>query len=690
MTKTADCLIEIHAEELPPKAQQGLADALCQQVTERLQKLNVTFGETECFASPRHLAVIIHDLAAQQPDQVVERRGPAVSAAFDKEGKATKACEGFARSLNITPQELMTLKTEQGEWVGYQQAVKGQSVTALLPDIVEQSIQALPIAKRMRWGDSNVEFVRPVHSVILLYGNEVVDATILGCKAGRTTAGHRFLGETMLKIEAPDQYEKMLEQEGKVIASFAKRKEKVKESVLACLEKTTKQGHAVMGDALLNEVTSLVEYPVGLCGTFDEDFLKVPKEVLISAMQDHQRYFPVVDKQDKLLPYFVTVSNIKSKNPEQVIHGNERVLRARLADAKFFYDSDQHERLSARVERLKDIVYQAKLGTLHDKAVRLSKLGKHIAKQLGANEAQAESAGLLAKADLVTSMVGEFPELQGVMGEYYALHDGEPKEIAIAIREHYLPRFAGDNLPASRLGLALAIADRLDLLVGSFSIGQIPTGDKDPYGLRRAALGLVRLLVESKAALDLRELIQYSIQLYQAKADIAEPVLHFTRERMRAWYQDQAVTPDVFAAVAALDVTNLLDFHKRIHAVQAFKKLGEAEALSAANKRVSNILAKYQEKMQANAINPEYFDDGVEKELAHQLDLKNQEILRLCQTGEYDNVLLTLAALRKPVDDFFDKVMVMDERRERRENRILLLTRLREMFLRVADIALLQ
>ena len=696
MMKYADCLIEIHTEELPPKSQKKLADAFLQQIIERLQKENLAFTSAQLFVTPRRLAVMVTALADAQPDQIIERKGPALSAAFDKDGVASKACEGFARSCNVTPKELLTIKNDQGEWVGFKLAVQGKKIAELLPSIVEQAAVSLPISKRMRWGSSSVEFVRPVHSVILMYGNKVIQADILGCHTGDVTQGHRFMADVKLKITSPADYENILEKDGKVIADFTKRRELIRVAAEQCLEKELgSKGKVFITDELLDEVTGLVEYPVALCGQFDKEFLSVPKEVLISSMQDHQRYFPVVDANGDLLPYFITISNIKSNKPEQVIHGNQRVLRARLSDAKFFFETDMHEHLSDRVERLKDIVYQAKLGSLYDKAERLSKLTVYIGEKIGVQTQDAKSAGLLAKADLVTNMVGEFPELQGVMGGYYARHDGESDDVVSALREQYLPRFAGDALPASKSGRALAVADRLDLLVGSFGINQIPTGDKDPYGLRRAALGVVRILIESQLDLDVNDLLKFALSNYQTNAKIENvetnaQVMNFIRERLRAWYQDQGVTPDVFASVAALDVTNLFDFHQRILAVQAFKKLHEAEALAAANKRVSNILAKYQEKMHAQVVDPAIFEEAVEKELAHALELKNGEIIRLSQAGQYAEVLLQLASLRKPVDDFFDKVMVMTEDRPRRENRILLLTRLRNMFLQVADIALLQ
>lgn len=696
MMKFADCLFEIHTEELPPKAQMKLSAALRQALMERFSKENIAFDAMKAFATPRRLALLIEKLADAQPDQVIERKGPALAAAFDQSGQPTKACEGFARSCGVSVADLTQVKTEQGAWMVCRQAVKGKSIMELLPALLEQAVSTLPIAKRMRWGSEDVEFARPVHSVVLLYGKKIVPATMLGCKASNVTSGHRFMADKKIKLTSAGEYEAVLMKQGKVMADFAKRRELISQQVEASVNETVgKKAQALLSEDLLDEVTGLVEYPVALCGQFDEAFLRVPKEVLISAMQDHQRYFPVVNQQQALLPYFVTISNIKSKKPQQVIHGNERVLRARLSDAKFFFDTDKQEKLFARVAMLKDIVYQAKLGTLHDKAERLAKLSAFIATKLGMNKAHAERAGLLAKADLLTNMVGEFPELQGVMGEYYARHDGENEEVALALREQYLPRFAGDAVPESKLGAVLALADKLDLLAGSFGINQIPTGDKDPYGLRRAALGVVRILVALGMELDLRSVLKEAVNGYHdtvkfENQDAVGAMLNFIRERMRAWYLEQNIAPDVFSAVVTLDVTSLHDFHQRVLAVQAFKNRQEAESLAAANKRVSNILAKYQETLQSQVINPAYFDEAVEKELARQLELIQGEVTSLSQAGQYNEVLLRLASLRKPVDDFFDKVMVMTDDKPRRENRILLLTRLRNLFLQVADIALLQ
>lgn len=694
MKQHDDFLVEIHTEELPPKNLLKLADAFAQHIKERLQKADLKFVDIKAFAAPRRLAVMVKELAATQPEQVVERKGPALSAAFDANGNPTQACVGFARSGGVEVKDLATIKNAQGEWVGFTQHVPGKTVKELLPPIIEQSLTALPIAKRMRWGDSDAQFVRPVHSIIMLFGDDIIEATLFGCKSGRVTRGHRFHAPDWITIPVASAYPSLLATEGHVIVDIAERRQRIRDDAIACMQKKLDtEAEVVLSDDLVNEVTGIVDWPTALCGTFDAEFLQVPKEVLISAMQDHQRYFPVVDKKGKLLPYFIAISNIQSHDPARVIHGNERVLRARLSDAAFFYHADQKERLDARIDILKGIVFQAKLGTLYDKAERISKLAAFIAKKIGANAEFAARAGMLAKTDLTTNMVGEFPELQGVMGCYYARHDGEPDDIAIAMQEQYKPRFAGDTLPQNSIGQALALADRLDTLIGAFGINQIPTGDKDPYGLRRAAVGVLRILIENKINLDLHEALMFAVSTYTfslENKEAVQQVLTFLQERLRAWYQEQGVSADVFAAVAALGIANPLDASARIKAVQAFKKLSEAENLSVANKRVSNILAKYADAIDAKTIDPAFFENAAEKELAQQLEKKRAQIERLSQSGQYDEVLLQLTELRKPIDDFFDQVMVMTEDKSRRENRLLLLSKLRSLFLQVADIALLQ
>ncbi|MBX3708339.1 MAG: glycine--tRNA ligase subunit beta [Gammaproteobacteria bacterium] len=692
--KSNDFLVEIHTEELPPKAILKLAEAFCEQIKEELQKAGFLFDDVKFFATPRRLAVLVKSLAASQPDQVIERRGPALSAAFDAQDNPTQACIGFARSCGVSPAALIKIKNHQGEWVGYRQQVVGKSVVELLPEIMERTARALPIPKRMRWGDNDAQFTRPIHSVIMLYGDNVVEGKILGYSAGRVTRGHRFHAPDWFTLMHAAEYESLLREEAYIVADFESRRSDILNATRASVELEFRfNALALVDNELLDEVTGLVEWPNALIGNFDKEFLVLPPEVLISSMQDHQRYFPIMDKHRQLLPHFVMISNIKSHDPKRVIHGNERVLRARLSDAAFFFAIDKKESLEQRIGRLKGIVFQAKLGTLHDKAERISQLAAFIAEKIQVNAVSAAHAGLLAKTDLTTNMVSEFPELQGVMGYYYARNDGLSDDIAIAIKEQYMPRFAGDELPQNPIGQVLALADRIDTLVGAFGIHQIPTGDKDPYGLRRAAIGVIRILVEKNISLDLKQALEFAVSTYSVKLDnhdVISQILNFVQDRMRSWYQEQGVTTDVFASVAALGVTDPLDVHERIKAVQAFKKMSEAETLSIANKRVSNILAKYVDVIDAQSIDQQFFENAAEQELAQQLETKSKVIASLSESGKYDEVLLTLVELRKPVDNFFDQVMVMTEDKPKRENRILLLKKLRALFLQVADIALLQ
>ena len=686
--KSDDFLVEIHTEELPPKALRRLGESFLAEIKTRLDKMGLHYREAHYFATPRRLAVVVKKLTAKQADSTIEKKGPAWEAAFDKEGKPTPACMGFAKSCGVTPEQLITLKTAQGTWVGYQQAVSGKTVQEILPDIVRQAVTALPIPKRMRWGSGSVEFVRPVHSVILLYGNDVIDAEVLGCRTNRLTQGHRFHSKGWVSITKPAQYAKTLEKKY-VLADFMQRKEKIRAAALAVIKE-----QVLIQEDLLDEVTGLVEWPVAICGSFDPAFLVVPSEALIAAMQDHQRYFPVLDPQKKLLPFFVTISNIESRDINSVIAGNERVLRARLSDAAFFFMEDKKRKLMDRVEDLKHSIFQAKLGTLYEKSQRVSALAAHIAKKIHADEEQAARAGLMAKADLTTQMVGEFPELQGVMGYYYAKHDGENDALAQALNEQYLPRFSGDQLPATALGQAVALADRIDTLVGIFGINQIPTGDKDPFALRRASLGVLRTLIEKKLNVDLRELVEFAAKNYAGKLEnpaVVKQVLDFVFERSKPWYQDQGISIDVFSAVAALNISNPYDIDLRIQAVQHFKQLPEAASLSIANKRVSNILAKSDSTIHSQQhINTQLFEHDAERALVAKLAEKQKTVSTFSAQHDYTEVLTQLAGLREPVDNFFDNVMVMAEDKGRRENRLLMLKQLRELFLNVADIALLQ
>ncbi len=687
MSDQSDFLVEIQTEELPPKALLRLGKAFHAEIEERLRKAELKFTDSTFFATPRRLAVLVNNLTAKQNDAIVERKGPAIESAFDKEGKPTQACVGFARSCGTTPEQLITIKNPSGSWVGFQQKVTGKHVQELLPVIVQQALMALPIPKRMRWGNFSTEFVRPVHSVIMLFGDDIIHAEILGCQSGRKTRGHRFLSKGWIEIKNPKDYAAKLKK-GFVLADFMQRKEKIRKAAYAINPQVNIQ------EDLLDEVTGLVEWPVAICGHFDEKFLEVPQEALISAMQDHQRYFPVMDKNDRLLPQFVTISNIESTDEKQVIAGNERVLRARLADAAFFFEKDKKQTLESRIPVLKNIVFQAKLGTMYEKAQRLSHLAEYIAKKIGANSDEAKQLGLLAKTDLTTELVGEFPELQGIAGYYYAhLVDGISKEIAKALLEQYRPRFANDNLPQTSLGKALAIADRIDTLIGVFGINQQPTGDKDPFGLRRAAIGVLRILIEGKHNLDLRDVLQFALTHYSIQLEnhnVIEDVLNFILERLKPIYQEQGIASDVLAAVAALNITIPYDIHCRIQAVQSFKSLSEAESLSIANKRVSNIIAKYENEIALQDIDEKLFELDAERILAAKLKEQQSAAMTLSKAAKYQELLSQLAHLREPVDNFFDQVLVMTEDKSRRENRILLLKKLRELFLHVADIALLQ
>lgn len=688
--KNDDLLIEIHTEELPPKALRRLAENFLQEIKTRLDKLPLHYRGAEFFATPRRLAVLIKKLDAKQKDTLVERKGPSLEAAFDKEGKPTPACIGFAKSCGVTTDQLIKLQSHQGEWVGYQQHVAGKTVQEMLPNILQQALAALQIPKRMRWGSGSAQFVRPVQSVILLYGNEIIDAEILGCRTNRLTRGHRFHSKGWVSIAKPSSYLKTLERKY-VMADFQKRKEHIRQLAEEAIAKHPSL-QVVINDNLLDEVTGLVEWPVAVCGHFDENFLKVPPEALIAAMQDHQRYFPVIDQHKKLTPYFIAISNIESKNKQGVIAGNERVLRARLSDAAFFFETDKKIKFSERVNDLKSIIFQAKLGTLFEKSQRVAHLAKVIAKKIHADENKAERAGLLAKVDLTTQMVGEFPELQGVMGFYYA-RENEDETIAQALNEQYMPRFSGDELPVSTLGFILALADRIDTLVGIFGINQIPTGDKDPFGLRRAALGILRILIEKKLNLNLQDLLSSAAHQLQGKLenkDTVKNVLDFIFERLKPWYQDQGISADVFASVASVKNTNPYDFHLRIQAVQAFKKLPEAESLSVANKRVSNILAKSNGTLDSADVDEKLFEQDAERILVKKLAEKREAVSDFSMKGNYTQALTELAELRQPVDDFFDHVMVMTDDQARRANRLIILNQLRELFLNVADIALLQ
>jgi glycyl-tRNA synthetase beta chain len=693
MAKHADFLVEIHTAELPPKALLNLAEHFLAGITSRLTKLELKFGEATFYATPRRLAVSIKKLAATQPDINTERRGPATNAAFDATGNFTQAALGFARSCGVEPAQLITITNAQGSWLGYQQVTPGKTCQELLPAVVQQALAALPIPKRMRWGSRDIEFVRPVFSALMLYGKEIITADILGCVTSNLTRGHRFHSKGWCKITSAKSYLPTL-QKRYVIADFATRRSLILQQANTLVkQKLGEHAEIIFNESLLNEVTGLVEWPVAILGHFAEDFLNLPAEALISVMQDHQRYFAIREPNGKLLPHFITISNIASSDEARVVAGNERVLRARLADANFFYAADRKQSLNTRAAKLAEIIFQAQLGTLADKTQRVTQLATVIASQIGVDENDARRASMLAKADLVTAMVKEFPELQGIMGCYYARLDGEKTAVANALKEHYLPRYSGDELPESLLGATIAIADRIDTLVGIFGINAAPTGDKDPYALRRAALGILRIIIGKKIVLDLRELIALSVSSYADKLsnpNTGEQVLTFLLERFKPWYGELDISPDVLAAVLAMNITQPFDFHRRVHAVQDFKKLPEAAALSVANKRVSNILAKEKSNLAMGVVNENLFEHPAEKALATAIAAQRERVIALVAAGDYTGGLQQLASLRTSVDDFFDQVLVMADNQAVRENRLLLLKQLRELFLYIADIALLQ
>ncbi len=682
-----DLLIEIGTEELPPKQLNKLCATLSANLQTGLKKAGLSFGQVKTFATPRRLAISIEDLPTAQPSHIVEKRGPALKAAFDAEGHPTLACLGFANACNTSVDQLLTQETEKGAWIFFRQEQPGALTTQLLPNILTQALQQLPIAKPMRWGQHDTTFIRPVHWIVLLLGQEIIDTKILGHKASNQTYGHRFHHPEAMIIPQPKDYERLLKESGFVLADYEARKQAIRKQI----EKVTaNKGQAVIDEDLLDEVNSLVEWPVALLGEFDAQFLEVPAEAIMTAMQTHQKYFPVVDANQQLLPYFVTVSNIASKDPARVKNGNQRVIRARLADAQFFFHTDLKHRLESRLEALKKVIFQQKLGTLFDKSQRIAHLAEYLAQQLGANTEQAERAGFLAKADLVTAMVGEFPELQGVMGYYYALKDGEKEAVALAVREHYQPRFSGDVLPTSIIGCLVSIADKIDTIVGLFGIKQPPSGEKDPFALRRAALGVLRIFIEKQLPLDLHALLNKAALGYGTlliNPSVVPQTFDFMMERLRAWYLDRGIAAEVFSAVLARTPTSALDFHHRIQAVQHFQSLPEAQALAAAHKRVSNILKDPDGEWRNHPINPTLLTEAAEHHLLAAMEQKNKEVEPLFRKAQYTEVLTHLAALRAPIDEFFNKVMVMVEDERLRNNRLALLYQLQQLFLQVADIS---
>lgn len=689
---TQDLLIELGCEELPAKHLKKWQAAWIAEIEKELEVAHLDFVDIQGFITPRRMALLITDLSTQQPSQLITRKGPSKQAAFDSNGNPTKAAIGFAESVGTSVDKLSFHEEGKGSWLVYQQQTEGKKAKELLPAILEKSLSQLPMGKRMRWGDSEETFSRPIHWIVLLLDHEAIHTTLFGIKSSNVTYGHRFLAPAPITIPTPKDYEALL-LKAYVVADFEKRQEKIIKE-MEVLEKEHRLIRFI-DLHLLDEVTGLIEWPAVLWGSFDPAFLKIPNEALMSSMQVHQKCFPVFDETG-LLPHFLIVSNIQSKNKAAVIEGNECVMKARLADAAFYDEIDKQQTLLHRREALKHVRYQQNLGTLWDKTERLSKLAKSIAKTINADPDHSARAALLCKSDLLTQMVGEFPELQGIMGYYYAKHDQESNDVARAIFYHYYPRVANDALPATPEATAVALADRLDTLAGLFALGHQPTGDKDPFALRRQALGMMRILIEKEIDLDLNDFLReamngYADLLPKSKVHKTQPILEFCFERLKTWYHDQGVTAKVFAAVYDTEkTTNPLDFDYRIQAVTDFATLPEAESLAAANKRVYNILSKNEMLLSLDlTLDKKLLLENSEKNLAQSLLQKETETDDFLKVKAYTKALKNLATLKDAIDLFFTEVMVMVDDEKIRDNRLKLLQRLRNLFLKIADISLL-
>lgn len=682
-------LFELGCEELPPKSLKNLRDALKAETVKGLKDAGLAFDEILAYAAPRRLALKIVGVDAAQADTQKRFDGPAVQAAYDAEGKPTKALEGFMRGQGITADQVSTFQAGKVEKVCYLKDVKGQSLDALLPQILQAALDNLPIAKRMRSAASRTEFVRPVKWVLLLKDDQVIEASIQDHQASNISYGHRFHAPQAITLAHANDYLDALRQ-AKVIADFAERQAIIDEQVKTLADEVN--AIAIVPADLRDEVTALVEWPVALRASFEERFLAVPQEALITTMQDNQKYFCLINQDNKLQPYFITVSNIESKDPSQIIEGNEKVVRPRLSDAEFFYLQDQKQPLASRKEKLANMVFQAQLGTLWDKSSRIAKLAVALSAVTGAQAADSEKAALLAKCDLTSELVGEFPELQGIAGTYYARLEGENHEVAEALGEQYLPKFAGDVLPQTKTGTTLALADRLDTLVGIFGIGQAPTGSKDPFALRRSAIGILRLVIENNLDISIEQLVDFALDAYAAvipdHAKTRQDAANFLEGRYRAKYEDQGVDVDVIQAVQALSPKSPLDFDKRVNAVNHFRNLAEAAALSAANKRVANILAK-ETAAQGEVVEANLVEDA-EKALYAELQAIGPIVQPLLANKDYTTALSKLAALRAPIDAFFDSVMVMAEDPALKANRLSILSQIRSLFTSIADISVLQ
>ena len=692
-------LFELGCEELPPKSLKALRDALQTSVTEQLAEADISFDSIKAFAAPRRLALQIQGISEKQPDRSEQKRGPAIKAAFDADGNPSRAAIGFAKGLGIEASELVTITTDKGDYVGYEQVIKGQAVTELLPQILQTALDNLPIAKRMRSGASREEFVRPVQWAVLMQDDQLIEAKIQGQQTGTQTRGHRFHSPDYHPIDHADHYEALLESL-KVIANFEKRRTLINNQVKTLADQVNAK--AIIPQELLDEVTALVDFPIALRASFEPRFLQVPQEALISTMQADQKYFCLTDKAGKLLPYFIFITNIESKDPNQIIEGNEKVVRPRLADAEFFFLQDQKQPLFALTESLKTRVFQDKLGTIWQKSERIAKLAAFIATLMLEQGVQIDidetvRAAILSKADLASSLVGEYPELQGIAGTYYARLNDEPETVAASLQEQYLPKFSGDVLPQTPIGICLALADRLDTLVGIFAIDQAPTGSKDPFSLRRSAIGILRILIEKQLPINIVALAQQAIRNYSSadndwvinRADTFTQVITFLNSRYRAMYTEQGVSVDTIQAVQAINTDMPLDFDQRIRAVQAFSELPQASKLADSNKRVANILAKSEAQV-ADNVDESLVSEPAEQQLYRAVSQAQAALMPLLETADYTQILQTLASLDEPLTQFFDDVMVNSEDAALKANRLALLKQVRALFLTVADISELQ
>jgi len=674
---TQDFLLELGTEELPPKLLQKISNALTTNLTDQLSELKLSFGKVESFATPRRLAVLVHDLQLQQDDQTVERKGPALSA-------PDQAVEGFAKSCGVSKQDLSHKAFGKADYYFFTKEQKGLKTTDLLEEVVDTAIKKIPIAKPMRWGNLDFTFVRPTHWLVMMLGSEVVPATVMGLSAGNTTKGLRFTGEQEFGIDNAADYQQTLFDRAQIEVDFDARKQIIRKQVMQVASKS--KANAVIDESLLDEVCALVEYPCAFSGGFDQKFLSVPEEALISAMKSHQKYFHMVDDNEKLLPSFISVANIESSDLSVIIDGNERVIRPRLSDSEFFWEKDKTESLESRLSKLNDVLFMKLLGSMGDKVKRIESLSSYIAGVIGANVDYSARAGLLSKSDLVSDMVGEFADLQGVMGGYYALNDGEDESVSIAIREHYHPRFSGDSLPSSREGLVVAIADKLDTITGIYGIGQGPTGSKDPYALRRMALGLLRIMVEGQLNLDLKALIAQSLSLHSSKVDAssADDIYQFMMDRLRAYYKEQKVSAKAFEAVLTVRPESPYDFHRRVEALNLFTQQSESESLIESNKRIANILKEHDNL--GTDVDTSVFVEDAEKALYEAVSNVAKD---LSLSADYEQTMNKLLSLKDSIDSFFDQVMVNTDDEILKRSRLTLLNWVRSLFLSVADISYL-